>query len=178
MNTLNSVCNRITDMVNDYNARVDASAKRIVTLGEDLQTAKEAMNAAADADDLAAYQEAESRVHFITARIEAAKREQVAPLFSSPEEAKALDAEYKAAINEAIRPVYAQMDAAMKQLQSSLAQLREIRNTASPSFYKINGHMKKAGYYATPFEVSTSLAKYVEENVYHAHNALNEVLNK
>lgn len=178
MKNLTTICNRMTDMVNDYNARVDAAAKRIVTLGEDLQTAKEAMSAAADADNLAAYQEAESRVHFITARIEAAKCEQVAPLFSSPEEAKALDAEYNAAINEAIRPVYAQMDAAMKQLQSALAQLREIRNTASPSFYKIKDHMKKAGCYATPYEVSRSLTEYVEGKAYDARKTIDALLNK
>lgn len=178
MKNLTALCDRMTDMLNNYNARLDAAAKRIVILGEDLQTAKEAMNAAAEADDAAAYQEAESRVHFITARIEAAKREKVAPLFSSSEEARALHAEYDAAVTEAIRPVYEQMEESMKQLQSSLAQLREIRDIARPPMYRISEHMRKAGFCATPYDVSRSLVKHIEENAYDARKSLERVLNK
>ena len=142
---LQALLDRMTAMVEDYNARTQAAANRIVTLGNDLQAAKEAMNAAAAADDSAAYQEAESRMRFLTARIEAAKREQVEPLFATREEASALDREYYAALCAAIKPICSRFLETMDEQKTMLEELKAIEHAVDSPVERIRKHASKVG---------------------------------
>jgi len=118
-------------MVDDYKARVSAAANRIITLGAELQSEKDAMTAAAAADDMTTYREHEARMRFLSARIEEAKKEQTAPLLSSAEEALALNKEYNEAIREATAPINARVLDLISDLETILSDLKSIHQNGS-----------------------------------------------
>lgn len=145
MKNLTTFCEQLTGMVSDYNTRVKAASDRILTLGNELQQAKNAMTAAAEADNMTAYREQEANVRFLTARIEAAKREQVEPLFSSLEEALALDRGYHEAIRKDLAPVYSRLLETVAEQKALIEHLHSRSNALSGAANAINDHAAKVG---------------------------------
>lgn len=160
MNKLTAICNRMTAMLEEYDARVDAATNRIITLGEEMQTAKEAMTAAAAADDMTTYQEAEARVRYLSARIEAEKSVQIKPVFTDKEAAVAFVQEYRAALHEAIRPVYARLLETMKDQKALVKQLETMSNELYTPVIGIQPHIVKAGYNIYPWNVHPLIIKH------------------
>lgn len=174
---LQALLNRMTAMVEDYNTRTQAAADRIVTLGSDLQQAKEAMNAAAAADAPAAYQEAEARVRFLSARIEAAKRKQVEPLFASTEEADALDHEYRRTLHAAVKSIYARLLETLDAQKGLLAELQAIETAVHSPVVHISKHAYEVGRAMSPWMLGSTIRKFFSSGAY-LETILQEVVDK
>lgn len=125
MENLNSVLTRMQEMLDAYENRCAAAFDRMDVLNSTLRQEQDAMAAAAAADDMNAYREHEASMRFTTARIEAARQEQVAPLFSGFEEARALAKEYSDA---AAAPIYARMLELINEQEELAKALEQLSN--------------------------------------------------
>lgn len=168
MKHLIEITDRFKSMADAYETRKKDAAERIVSLSNDLQQAKDAMNAAAANDDMVTFQEAEARVRYLTARIEAAKREQVEPIFHDATEAEALHCEYLAAVKDAVKPLYTRLMDTFNEQRAILKELRNIEKENSAAVFRISSHTAKARHMLYPWRVDPSIKKYLTENNYAA----------
>lgn len=179
MKHLIEITDRFVSMANAYETRKKDAAERIVSLGDELQQAKDAMNTAAANDDMAGFQEAEARVRYLTARIEAAKCEQMEPFFSSKDEAAELAREYHTAVTEAITPLYTRFQAALDELAAVLDQLDKIQTRARVGMASFRSHaLAEANLLVSPWSADHGIRKCTEDLFRHVHSVIGPVLNK
>lgn len=166
MKNLTAFCEQLTSMVADHNDRTQAAADRIRSLGAELQTAKDAMAAAAAADDMTTYREQEANVRFLSARIQATKQEQVEPLFATLEDALALDRGYQAALHKDLKPVYTRLLETMREQKELVSHLDIRASELSGAAQAIDEHAQKVGSAFHPWHVPSRLLQHFCDTVW------------
>ena len=155
-----NIITRMENMLNDYEARKKAAADRILALGAELQQEKDLMAAADGLDEFAAH---DAKVRYLSARIEAAKNEQIAPLFASQADAIKLGKEYQAAFDAAAAPIYTRMLKTIQEQKKLMKELEKLTEEGYEVVLKINTHAEKTGIAIHPINMPSMLKDFPSE---------------
>lgn len=160
MDSFTTVVEKLKAMCADYDNRVQDASDRIIALGNELQQEKDAMAVAATEDNMEEYRAHEARMRFLNARIDAAKREQVEPMFSSLEEARQIQKEYDNAFNADVRPIYVRFLDLLNEQAALLEELMKLETAGHSAAFRISPHTIKVGLCFSEAHAPRNLTKF------------------
>lgn len=175
MDSFTTVVEKLKAMCADYDNRVQDASDRIIALGNELQQEKDAMAVAATEDNMEEYRAHEARMRFLNARIDAAKRKQVEPMFSSQEEAIQIQKEYNDAFRADALPIYKRLLEILNEQDELVKKLKVLEAVGRPAASRIYPHTSKVGWGFSGASVPSELTKI---STYSAKTCLTRILNK